>query len=90
MGRDRKRGSSTSRRGRLIRKGTGTDTHFAATVGLGVTEIEAADAEEAVAAIRAGQTRVMGKRTPPRFFIGNTVQSICTIVRKRVGRRRKV
>jgi hypothetical protein len=30
--------------------------------------IEAADAEEAVAAIRAGQTRVVGKRTPLRFF----------------------
>jgi len=48
-------------------------------LGLGATEIEAADAEEAVAAIRAGQTRVVGKRTPPRFFIGNTVQSICLI-----------
>ena len=30
-----------------------SDSHFAATVGLGVTEIEAADAEEAVQAIRA-------------------------------------
>jgi predicted metal-dependent phosphoesterase TrpH len=68
----------------------GSDSHFAATVGLGVTEIEAADAEEAVAAIRAGQTRVVGKRTPPRFFIGNTVQSIYTIVRKGVRRGRKV
>ncbi|MCK9587512.1 hypothetical protein [Methanothrix soehngenii] len=53
-------------------------------------EIEATNAAEAVAAIRAGQTRVVGKRTPPRFFIGNTVQSICTIVRKRVRRGRKV
>ena len=70
----------------MIRKRTGSDSHFAATVGLGVTEIEAADAAEAVAAIRAGQTRVVGKRTPPRFFIGNTVQSIYTIVRKRVKR----
>jgi len=68
----------------------GSDSHFAATVGLGVTEIEAANAAEALAAIRAGQTRVVGKRTPPRFFIGNTVQSICTIVRKRVRRGRKV
>jgi hypothetical protein len=59
-------------------------------VGLGVTEIEAAaDAVEAVAAIRAGRTRVVGKRTLPRFFIGNTVQSICLIVRKRVKRGRK-
>ena len=68
----------------------GSDSHFAATVGLGVTEIEAADAEEAVEAIRAGQTRVVGKRTPPRFFIGNTFQSIYLIVRKGVRRRRKV
>jgi predicted metal-dependent phosphoesterase TrpH len=68
----------------------GSDSHFAATVGLGVTEIQAADSEEAVAAIREGRTRVVGKRTPPRFFIGNTVQSICLIVRKRVRRGRKV
>jgi predicted metal-dependent phosphoesterase TrpH len=68
----------------------GSDSHFAATVGLGVTEIEAADAEEAVEAIRAGQTRVVGKRTPPRFFIGNTFQSIYLIVRKGVRRGRKV
>ena len=68
----------------------GSDSHFAATVGLGVTKIEAADAEEAVAAIRAGHTRVVGKRTPPRFFIGNTVQSIYTIVRTRVRRGRTV
>jgi predicted metal-dependent phosphoesterase TrpH len=67
----------------------GSDSHFAATVGLGVTEIEVADADEAVAAIRAGRTSVVGKRTPPRFFIGNTVQSICTIVRMGVRRRRK-
>jgi hypothetical protein len=69
----------------------GSDSLFAATVGLGVTEIQAADAEAAVQAIREGRTRVVGKRTPPRFFIGNTVQSICLIVRKGVGRRgRKV
>ena len=69
----------------------GSDSHFAVTVGLGVTEIQAADAEAAVAAIRDGRTRVVGKRTPPRFFIGNTVQSICLIVKKGVGRRgRKV
>ncbi|MDD2756438.1 MAG: PHP-associated domain-containing protein [Methanothrix sp.] len=67
----------------------GSASHFAATFGLGVTEIEATDAEEAVAAIRAGQTCGVGKRTPPCFFIGNTVQSICLIVRKRVRRGRK-
>lgn len=58
----------------------GSDSHFAATLGLGVTEIQAADSEEAVAAVREGKTRVTGRRTPPRFFIGNTVQSICLIV----------
>jgi predicted metal-dependent phosphoesterase TrpH len=68
----------------------GSDSHFAATVGLGVTEIEATDVEEVVAAIRAGRTQVVGKRTPPRFFIGNTFQSIYLIVGKCVRRRRKV
>jgi predicted metal-dependent phosphoesterase TrpH len=70
----------------------GSDSHFAATVGLGVTEIEAQDAEQAVAAIRAGRTLVVGRRTPPRFFIGNTVQSIYLIMRRGAGRggRRRV
>jgi predicted metal-dependent phosphoesterase TrpH len=68
----------------------GSDSHFAATVGLGVTDLPATDAEEAVAAIREGRTRVIGRRTPPRFFIGNTVQSICLIVKKGVRRKRKV
>ena len=62
----------------------GSDSHFAATVGLGVTDIEAADAEEAVEAIRAGRTRIIGKRTPPQFFIGNTFQAIYLEVRKGV------
>ena len=67
----------------------GSDSHFAATVGLGVTDLPAEDAEEAVAAIRAGRTRVIGRRTPPRFFIGNTVQSICVIMKRGVRRGRK-
>jgi len=67
----------------------GSDSHFAATVGLGVTEIDADDAGQAVAAIRAGKTRIVGRRTPPKFFIGNTVQSICMIVKKGVGRGRR-
>jgi hypothetical protein len=46
------------------------------------------DAEEAVVAIREGRTRIVGKRTNPKFFIGNTVQSICVIVKKGVRRRR--
>ena len=68
----------------------GSDSHFADTVGLGVTEIDAQNAKEAIEAIRAGRTRVVGKRTPPQFFIGNTFQSIFLIVRKGVGRRRKM
>ena len=67
----------------------GSDSHFAATVGLGVTEIEAEDAGQAVAAIRAGRTLVVGRRTPPRFFIGNTVQSIYLIMRRGAGRGRR-
>jgi predicted metal-dependent phosphoesterase TrpH len=68
----------------------GSDSHFAATVGLGVTDIDASNAKEAIEAIRAGRTSIIGKRTPPQFFIGNTVQSIFMIVRKGVGRKRKV
>lgn len=67
----------------------GSDSHFAATVGLGVTEIPASNAAEVVQAIRAGRTRVMGKRTPPQFFIGNTFQSIYLIVRNGGRKRRK-
>ena len=68
----------------------GSDSHFAATVGLGVTDIQVSDAEEAVAAIRDGRTRIVGKRTHPRFFIGNTVQSICVIVKWGVRIRKRV
>lgn len=67
----------------------GSDSHFAATVGLGVTEIEAADAFEAIEAIQAGRTRIIGKRTPPKFFIGNTFKSIYLILTTGGGRRRK-
>ncbi len=54
----------------------GSDSHFAETVGLGVTDIDALNAIEAIEAIRAGRTRILGKRTPPRFFIGNTFTHI--------------
>ena len=64
----------------------GSDSHFAETVGLGVTEILADDADGVLDAIRAGRTRILGRRTPPRFFIGNTVTYIYrAVVRK--GRR---
>jgi hypothetical protein len=62
----------------------GSDSHFAETVGLGVTEIDAEDVDGVLEAIRAGRTRILGRRTPPRFFIGNTVSYIYrAIVRKR-------
>jgi len=54
----------------------GSDSHFADTVGLGVTEIEAEDMDGVLEAIRAGRTKILGRRTPPQFFIGNTVTYI--------------
>lgn len=60
----------------------GSDSHFAATVGLGVTRIEAEDAESAVSAIRSGRTTIEGRRTPPRFFIGNTFKAIYLEIKK--------
>ncbi len=60
----------------------GSDSHFAATVGLGVTRIEAEDAESAIFAIRNGRTQIEGRRTPPRFFIGNTFKAIYLEIRK--------
>jgi hypothetical protein len=65
----------------------GSDSHFAATVGLGVTRIEADDSRGAVEAIRQGKTRIEGRRTPPKFFIGNTFQAIYIEVQKGVRRR---
>jgi hypothetical protein len=54
----------------------GSDSHFAETVGLGVTEIEAEDADEVLDAIRAGRTRILGRRTPPKYFAGNMFKYI--------------
>ncbi len=54
----------------------GSDSHFADTVGLGITDIEAENTEDAIEAIRSGRTRIIGKRTHPKFFISNTFQSI--------------
>ena len=45
----------------------GSDSHFAATVGLGVTEIQAADAEAAVRAIREGARASLGSGRRPGF-----------------------
>ncbi|VVB72400.1 Error-prone DNA polymerase [uncultured archaeon] len=61
----------------------GSDSHFAETVGLGVTEIEAQDVEGVLGAIRAGRTRILGKRTPPKFFAGNMFGHIYREIRKK-------
>lgn len=60
----------------------GSDSHYAKTVGLGVTEIDADNADDAIQAIRSGRTRIDGKRTPPKYFIGNTFQAIYLGIRK--------
>lgn len=60
----------------------GSDSHFAKTVGLGVTEIDAEDTDGAIQAICRGYTRIIGRRTPPRYFIGNTFRSIYLEIRK--------
>ncbi len=64
----------------------GSDSHFAVTVGLGVTRIDAEDDRGAVEAIRSGRTRIEGRRTPPRYFIGNTFKEIYKGARKTVRR----
>jgi len=55
-------------------------------VGLGVTEIEAEDVDSVLEAIRLGQTRILGKRTPPKFFLGNTVTYIYKAIVKNARR----
>lgn len=65
----------------------GSDSHFIETVGLGMTEIEAEEAEGVLEAIRAGRTRILGRRTPPRFFV---VNMFSYIYRKMVKRARRV
>ena len=64
----------------------GSDSHFAANGGLGVTRIDAEDDRDAVEAIRSGRTRIEGRRTPPRYFIGNTFKEIYKGARKTVRR----
>ncbi len=64
----------------------GSDSHFAKTVGLGVTEIDAEDADDAIQAIKSGHTRIDGRRTPPQFFIGNTFQAIYLEMQKGIRR----
>jgi hypothetical protein len=53
-------------------------------------EIEAADAEVAVAAIRAGETRVVGQEDDAAVFYREYGAVDILIVRKGVGKGRKV
>jgi predicted metal-dependent phosphoesterase TrpH len=64
----------------------GSDSHFAETVGMGVTDIEAEDADGVLEAIRLGRTKILGRRTPPKFFIGNTVTYVYKAIVKNARR----
>ena len=68
----------------------GSDSHYAQTIGLGVTLIEAEDVDSAIQAIYNGQTRIDGHRTPPKLFVGNVFKHIYGRARKKaiLGRRR--
>ena len=59
---------------------------FRDTVGLEVTEIDAEDMDGVLEAIRAGRTKILGRRTPPRFFIGNIVTYIYRAIVKNARR----
>jgi predicted metal-dependent phosphoesterase TrpH len=61
----------------------GSDSHYVETVGMGVTGIDAESLDDVIEAILYGRTKVLGRRTPPKFFIGNTFQSIKSEIRKR-------
>lgn len=54
----------------------GSDSHFAETVGLGITCVDAKCTEDILSEIRAGRTKIDGKRTPSRFATGNAVSGV--------------
>jgi len=64
----------------------GSDSHFAETVGLGVTEIQAEDANGVLEEIRAGRTRILGRRTPPKYFAGNMFGYLYRKITRRMSR----
>ena len=51
-----------------------------------MTEIDAEDMDGVLEAIRAGRTKILGRRTPPRFFIGNIVTYIYRAIVKNARR----
>ena len=67
----------------------GSDSHYAQTIGLGVTLIEAEDVDSAIQAIHNGQTRIDGHRTPPKLFVGNMFKHIYGRARKKASRGRR-
>jgi predicted metal-dependent phosphoesterase TrpH len=64
----------------------GSDSHYAKTVGLGVTRIQAESSEEVLAEILAGRTVIEASRTPPGIVVGNTLKAVCQRIRKGMKR----
>jgi predicted metal-dependent phosphoesterase TrpH len=64
----------------------GSDSHYAKTVGLGVTRIEAESPEDVLEEIRAGRTVIEARRTPPGIVVGNTFKAFCQEIRKGLRR----
>jgi hypothetical protein len=64
----------------------GSDSHYAKTVGLGVTRIEGESAEDVLGEILAGRTVIEARRTPPGIVVGNTFKAICQGIRKGLRR----
>jgi len=64
----------------------GSDSHYAKTVGLGVTRIEATSPEDVLEEIRAGRTVIEARRTPPGIVVGNTFKAFCQGIRKGLRR----
>lgn len=48
----------------------GSDSHVAKTVGLGVTLVDVGNTNDVLGAICAGRTRIIGRKTPLRFYPG--------------------
>jgi len=75
---------------RMLPMVAGSDSHYAETVGLGITWIEAGDAEGVIQAICSGHTRIEGHRTHPKLFIGNTFNYIYKKAKKKIHEARRI
>jgi len=74
---------------RMLPMVAGSDSHYAETVGLGVTWIETEDADGVIQAICSGRTRIEGHRTHPKLFVGNTFKYIYKKAQKKIHRTRR-